>query len=326
MSIILTGGRFGGGRRFREGPLGIVAALAFVVQWSPTPAVAQIEDGTSKEPLKVDPSKDYVRYKGQDLNFADFKNACTYVDETNFTTVEPESAVFVEAKIGAPAGDLQTLSLRRHGEDTRIVCEFDRTEVPVRMQKQIRENKIVWAYGWFTDGPSGENLVEAISRRAPFRGRGGADVERGGRGRGRGGFGGGWLEDPGPASRVREAKRTFQVVVVGSPDVKSAIDKLRISAALTDPQTPAPRGETFEALIEVANKTASPMVDVEVKVFAALNDSFQSGQIIDSLIVDFPRVPAKQTASQIVSLFNRSPASVVPRVRAAAIHAVTARE
>lgn len=326
MSISLTGGRYGGRRRFCAKGLRVAAGLGVALHLSATSAVAQSEEGAAKEPLKVDPSKDYVRYKGQDLSFADFKNACTYVDETNFTTVEPESAVFVEAKIGAPAGDLQTLALRRHGDDTKIVCEFNRTEVPARMQKQIRENKVVWAYGWFTDSPSGESLVEAVSRRAPFRGRGGGDFERGGRGRGRGGFGGGWLEDPGPASRVREAKRTFQFVVVGAPDVKSAIDKLRISAALADPATPAPRGETFEVLIEVSNKTASPMVDVEVKVLAALNDSFQSGQIVDSLIVDFPRVPAKQSVSQTVALLNRSPASVVPRIRAAAIHAVTARE
>lgn len=281
-----------------------------------------------KEPLKFDPNKDFIRYKGQDLAFSDFKAVSAYVDETNFTSFGSEEAAYVETKIGPAKGDVQTLILRRHGEDTPIVCEFNRTQLPVRMQKQVKENKVVWAYGWFLDSPSGEAVLEELQRRMPPRGGGfggGGDFGRGGRGRGRGGFGG-WLDDPGPIDRVREAKRSFQLLVVAPPETRQAIEKLRVAAAVKDAAAPVPRGDSFEVVVEAANKGSSPLVDVEVKLAAAASESFQSGQIVDSLWIDFPRIPPRQTVTKTVTLLNRSPGSIAPKVRAAATHAVVAKE
>lgn len=263
--------------------------------------------------------KDTVRYKGQDLSVVDFKNRCEYVDETNFTAAESEHAVFVEARIGPANGNVQTLMLRRHGKEIPLVCRFDRSQTPPRVQKQLKENKIVWAYGWFTDAATGENVVEAAPERRGFSGGEGF----GGRGR-RGGFP--RSESPREEDRISERERSFHLVMVGPANVKDAVGKLKTSALAENSTVSIDAGQSVHVVVEVANQSSIPLVDVEVQVLLSFADTFQPNQIVDSVVVDFDRVPGRQTVSKTVALRNRVSASFIPRARSLVMHAVPSKE
>lgn len=264
-------------------------------------------------------AKDSVRYDGQDLSIVEFKNRCQYVDETNFTSAEAEHAVFVEAKLGAAKGDVQTLKLRRHGKEIPLVCRFPRGTLTPRVAKQLKENKIVWAYGWFTDAPTNQAVIEESPGRGDFPPGG----DFGGRGRRAGGVGGTPSRE---LDRVVEYERQFHLISVGTVDIKEAVGKLRTSALAENPTAAIDSGQTINVVVEVANQSSVAVTDVEVQVAMSFSDAFRPNQIVDNIIVDFDRVPGKQSVRKTITLQNHVAAAFIPRTRSNVIHAVTVKE
>jgi hypothetical protein len=277
----------------------------------PAGAVSPTEDDRSLEvaaaprtPKKSNPpdreddrNKDFVSYKGQHLSIVEFRNQCAYVDENQFTTAEAESAIFVEAKVGRPFGDVQKLSLMRHGEPTPLVCEVNRLELPDRLHRSLKENQVVWAYGWFTDPPTNEPVFEEH------------------------GFG----ADSDAPRRIAPRKRSFHLVATSRVDLKSTIKQLRTSVAPTAATPNVNPGQSVEVELVVKNASTSAMLDVEVAVVMAFNTALGLGQFIDRRIVEFDRIPPGQTATRLVRLKN-SGAAFVPRFDAKVIHAVAVKE